>query len=192
MMASPNQVHRQDAPGELERVRELLNTWLIPNDTRVPTDRFSAFVAGRGLDSVEAARLRRLRDDLRAVVERDPTSDARLNRWLDEARITWVVRERRLALESRGGLADGLVATVVEAIADDEFERLKACPDCHWVFYDHTRNGSKRWCLMTAGGPTGRSCGTIAKVRRFRARKTTEPASSIQPRGQEAIEGDQR
>jgi predicted RNA-binding Zn ribbon-like protein len=36
------------------------------------------------------------------------------------------------------------------------------------VFYDHTRNASKRWCLMNAGGPNGRACGTIAKVRRYR------------------------
>jgi hypothetical protein len=169
-MASPDQVHRQAAPGELERVRELLNSWLIPNDTRVPTDRFAEYAQDRRLEPPEAGRLRRLRDDLRAVVERDPASDERFNGWLDEARIRWVVRERGLALEHRAGLAAELVATVVEAIAAGELERLKACPDCHWVFYDHTRNASKRWCLMNAGGPNGRACGTIAKVRSFRER----------------------
>jgi predicted RNA-binding Zn ribbon-like protein len=39
------------------------------------------------------------------------------------------------------------------------------------VFYDNTRNGGKRWCLMNAGGPDGRACGTIAKVRRYRDRQ---------------------
>ena len=37
-------------------------------------------------------------------------------------------------------------------------------------FDHHTRNGGKRWCLMYAGGPQGRACGTIAKVRRYRER----------------------
>ena len=43
--------------------------------------------------------------------------------------------------------------------------RLKACPDCRWVFYDNSRNGSKRWCGMYAGEEGGRACGTIAKVK---------------------------
>ncbi|WP_429448818.1 CGNR zinc finger domain-containing protein [Paraburkholderia sp. 40] len=39
---------------------------------------------------------------------------------------------------------------------------------------DHTRNGSKRWCSMTKGGPDGRACGTIAKVAAYRAREATK------------------
>ena len=49
--------------------------------------------------------------------------------------------------------------------------RLKACPDCRWVFYDHSRNGSKRWCGMYAGEEGGRACGTIAKVKNYRAKR---------------------
>src|SRR6266516_3318500 len=64
-----------------------------------------------------------------------------------------------------------VVALVVEAIAHNTWMRLKACPDCHWVFYDHTRNRNKVWCLMVAGGPQGRSCGSISKVRSFRERQ---------------------
>ncbi len=73
-------------------------------------------------------------------------------------------------MEHAGGRAGDYLAIVLAAIADRTWPRLKACPDCRWVFFDHTRNGSKRWCLMNAG-PTGRACGTIDKVRRFRQRQ---------------------
>jgi predicted RNA-binding Zn ribbon-like protein len=45
------------------------------------------------------------------------------------------------------------------------------CPDCRLVFYDATRNQSKRWCQMSAA-EGGRACGSIAKVRRWRARRS--------------------
>ena len=66
-----------------------------------------------------------------------------------------------------------MLAAVVAAVGAGTWKRMKACPDCRWVFYDSTRNGSKRWCLMYAGGPDGRACGTIAKVRRYRARQAS-------------------
>jgi len=64
-----------------------------------------------------------------------------------------------------------ILVAVVAAIAAGTWPRLKVCPDCRWAFFDHTRNASKRWCLMTAGGSDGRSCGSIAKVRRYRQRR---------------------
>jgi predicted RNA-binding Zn ribbon-like protein len=157
---------QQQAPGSLERVRELLNSWLIPNDTREPTDRFDDHAPE--LAPAEREAVRRLRDDLRAVVEREPDSDERLNAWMRELDFRVEVHGGELTFEHREGPAGELLAIVVEAIAGRRWDRLKACPDCHWVFYDHTRNASKRWCLMSAGGPDGRSCGTIAKVRRYR------------------------
>ncbi len=154
------------APGELERVRTLLNTWLIPNDTRVPTDRF------RG-----AAILRELRDDLRRAVEDPPAAEHVLNSWVRRLDVT--PRVAGGAVTFRGnGTAGRLLAIVVESVADGTWSRVRACPDCHWVFYDHTRNGSKRWCLMTAGGPGGRSCGSIAKVRAHRDRARRSESAS--------------
>jgi hypothetical protein len=149
-------VSNQQAPGGLETVRELLNTWSIPNDTRTPTDRFSG-----------PAQLRVLRDDLRHAVEnQDPAS---LNPWISRLHMRPVIADDRLDWQGRGEGA-AIVKVVLEAISDGTWPRLKACPDCRWVFYDNTRNGSKRWCLMTAGSPTGRSCGSIAKVRAHRER----------------------
>ena len=150
----------QAAPGQLESVRGLLNTWLIPNDTRVPTDR---------LPAATPTAVRALRDDLRSVVAREAEVDEVLGEWIIRLRVIPVVIGGEVRFRGRPGAGD-LLAIVLEAVARGEWRRLKACPDCHWVFYDNTRNASKRWCLMNAGGPNGRSCGSIAKVRRHRSR----------------------
>jgi predicted RNA-binding Zn ribbon-like protein len=75
----------------------------------------------------------------------------------------------RLALEPLGeGVAaplGRLLAIVVEAQAAGTWARLKACPadDCHWAFYDASRNRSRTWCSMEV-------CGNRAKARAYRAR----------------------
>ena len=148
----------QAAPGDLERIRALLNTWLIPNDTRVATDRF------RG-----NAVVRELRDDLRRVVEGTASADHILNTWVRRLDVRPNITNGAVLFRGNGS-AGRRLAIAVTAMTDGAWSRLKACPDCRWVFYDHTRNGSKRWCLMTAGGPSGRSCGSIAKVRAHRER----------------------
>jgi predicted RNA-binding Zn ribbon-like protein len=164
-------VDPQAAPEPLERVRELLNSWRIPNDTRTPTDLFDRFLRSTPTASPpERAVLRALRDDLRACLEQPAKEAARLNAWIARLAVAPVVAEGAIRFGASGGLPGRLLAIVLCAVADGRWGRLKACPDCHWVFYDYTRNGSKRWCLMNAGGPQGRACGTIAKVRRYRER----------------------
>ncbi len=75
----------------------------------------------------------------------------------------------RLELEPLGtGIAaplGRLLAIVVEAQAAGTWARLKACPaeDCHWAFYDASRNRSRTWCSM-------QGCGNRAKARAYRAR----------------------
>ncbi|HYU15000.1 MAG TPA: CGNR zinc finger domain-containing protein [Candidatus Acidoferrum sp.] len=170
-MVSPS---RQAAPRDLERVRELLNTWLIPNDTRLPSDRFADLARALRLrDRRDASRLRALRDDLRAAVEDGPGGLGRLDPWIARLKIRPVLTGEGPAVRfaHAGGKAGEYLAIVLRAIQEATWTRLKACPDCRWVFFDHTRNGTKRWCLMNARGPTGRACGTIDKVRRFRARQ---------------------
>ncbi|TDD63845.1 CGNR zinc finger domain-containing protein [Jiangella aurantiaca] len=164
----------QEAPGALESVRELLNSWLIPNDTRRPDDRFDAWAAAHAVPAVERDTVRALRDDLRAVVDGgDP--DAVVNRWIERTGVRPRVGGGALGFQHDGGIAGDLLISVLAAVGDGTWRRLKTCPDCRWAFYDHTRNGSKRWCLMTAGGPGGRSCGSIAKVRAYRARQASVP-----------------
>lgn len=163
------------APGQLELVRILLNTWRLPNRTRVPEDHLDTFAAEQGLtDRDEAARLKRLRDDLRSVVEGKAGANL-LNAWLNEVSLRVTVEATgtgaAIRYQHEAGITGEVLATILEAIETGQWARLKACPDCRLVFFDHTRNGGKRWCGMYAGGPQGRACGTIAKVRRHRARQ---------------------
>lgn len=53
------------------------------------------------------------------------------------------------------GLAIGTVLSVAfSAMLDRSWRRLKVCPGehCGWVFYDHSRNQSGRWCSMSVCG----------------------------------------
>jgi len=64
---------------------------------------------------------------------------------------------------------DHLLWAVGRAVADfltsDDLSRVRECAagDCGWLFLDHSRNRSRRWCNM-------RVCGNRDKVRRFRRR----------------------
>ena len=161
----------QAAPEPLERVRALLNSWSTPGNGGAATDDFEAHIATLGVQNpAEAAQLRQLRDDLRAVVEHSDDAQSRLNAWIGRLDLRPVVQDGALTFQHRGGVPGDTLALVLGAIQAGLWDRLKACPDCRWMFYDHSRNGSKRWCHMSAGGPEGRSCGSIAKVKRFRDR----------------------
>jgi predicted RNA-binding Zn ribbon-like protein len=166
----------QVAPGALEQVRELLNSWLIPNDSRLPDDRFGQLARLHGWTGSDASLLRELRDDLRRQVENGAADDDCLNAWIGRLGMRPAIIGGQMRYRHAGGLAGNALAAVVAAIDAGTWRRLKACPDCRWVFYDNTRNRSKRWCLMYAGGPEGRACGTIAKVRRYRDRQAGRSA----------------
>lgn len=64
-----------------------------------------------------------------------------------------------------GALAHILVA-VGAAAADGTWTRLKACrnDECHWVFYDSSRNRSGKWCSMAI-------CGSRQSSRNYRRRR---------------------
>jgi hypothetical protein len=161
----------QAALGELETVRELLNTWLIPNDTRVAVDRFDDYARRRRLSPKGAATLRRLRDDLRTALEDGTALDGVVNRWIERSGLGVVMTDGHVGFRHDSSPAATALAAVLDSVVARRWDRLKACPDCRWVFYDHTRNGAKRWCLMTPAGSNGRGCGNIAKVRRYRDRQ---------------------
>ena len=99
-----------------------------------------------------------------------------LTTWIDRLGMRPVITAGQITYRHDGSPAANTFAIVIAAISAGTWARLKACPDCRWVFYDNTRNGSKRWCLMTAGGPDGRACGTIAKVRSYRDRQAAARA----------------
>ncbi len=55
-----------------------------------------------------------------------------------------------------------LVSIVFAAQQDGTWSRLKACAECHWALYDHTKNRSTAWC--------GSQCGARVRARRHRRR----------------------
>jgi predicted RNA-binding Zn ribbon-like protein len=64
-----------------------------------------------------------------------------------------------VALAAAGLLADGA-----------ELARLRTCDACCWLFLDHSRGGSRRWCSMA-------DCGTEAKKRRYVAARRARRAA---------------
>ncbi|MFJ7990384.1 CGNR zinc finger domain-containing protein [Streptomyces sp. NPDC094447] len=172
---------------ESEELRILLNSWLIPNDTRQPTETLpqlmrdargwvdsfpSVAVPGAG----ERTEFLRLRDDLRADVA--DRSCARLDGWLtDRPQAVGLASDGSLVFRGRSGCVEELLRLAVRVVAQGRWRRLRMCPDCRWVFFDQSRNNSRTWCSMTAGA-TGRACGSIAKVQRMRGRRAGQPQTS--------------
>jgi hypothetical protein len=168
-----------EAPGALETVRALLNTRWSPRRGEPDQDTLEGFVADSGAwtDRVaprepgEVAELRALRADVREALTRGAGV---LEGWLER----YPVRVRF----NPGGTLDYrpaddraapvLLAVITEAVASGTWRRLKACPECAWVFYDHSRNATRAWCGMAVAGPNGRSCGAAAKMRAYRARQS--------------------
>jgi predicted RNA-binding Zn ribbon-like protein len=177
----------QEAPGDLERVREFVNTW----DIEAGTDELaSAAALGRWLSehglAPEGVRASRkdldeaiaLREALRAVLlshnDSSPVPQSAYET-LDDAVCRATVRLRfdqhgSAALEAKtpgvAGALGRLLAVVQASIAQGTWARLKACRDhtCEWAFYDHTKNRSGAWCTMEV-------CGNRAKARAYRERQ---------------------
>ncbi|MFI6483108.1 CGNR zinc finger domain-containing protein [Nonomuraea sp. NPDC050663] len=171
------------APGGLEQVRAFINTWWVPNDTRVPEDRLPGLVADPaawraelpavptpGVGGSSDGELAELRRDLRVVLGQEQPIG--LSPWLVRHPLRADLSSDAPGVVLRpqtDGTAGRLLALVVEAVRAGQWARLKACPDCSWVFYDHSRNGARRWCAMNPA-PGARGCGSIAKVRAYRDR----------------------
>jgi predicted RNA-binding Zn ribbon-like protein len=160
-----------EGPGPRERVGDpaALGAWCA-----------QAFGVTPQIDREEWSRLIRLRAALHAVfdaiairVEPPAEAAALLQREVAEA-----AGRRRLTVTAAGGawqdppLTDGaavrhrLAMDALDLLLRGEPARLKRCAghDCAWLFYDRSKNASRRWCLMA-------DCGTTDKVRRFRQRQ---------------------
>lgn len=69
-------------------------------------------------------------------------------------------------------LRHAIARDAADLLTAGDFNRLKRCPgeQCGWLFYDGSKNGTRRWCVME-------DCGTRAKVKSFRARQRHGAAS---------------
>ena len=154
-------------PEPLVDVFEFLNT--LDERTfggRVPDDELGAWLDRKGVDDLTLAR--DLREVLREVTVANHTGDLanpiREKLTAVGARLPLHV-DGQFGLRGDSALADVLAAVTV-AVADGSWSRMKSCaaPDCGWVFYDHSKPQTARWC-STAG------CGNRVKTRAYRDRR---------------------
>jgi predicted RNA-binding Zn ribbon-like protein len=76
----------------------------------------------------------------------------------------WQWQGAAAALE---GLLWPVAHSAAELLISAELDRVKECADergCGWLFFDTSRNRSRRWCSMEG-------CGNLAKVRRHRRKQ---------------------
>ena len=176
----------QAAPGELELVRQFVNTRDVEDgiDRLGTSAEASAWMNEHGLpggdETVAAPDLERLagvREALRALLlannsgERPPAGALQtLNDQSAEAAVGLRFDAEGAELITRCDGVDAAIARLLslahEAMRDGSWRRLKACPadDCLWAFYDHSRNRSGTWCRME-------ECGNRAKARTYRERR---------------------
>jgi predicted RNA-binding Zn ribbon-like protein len=80
----------------------------------------------------------------------------------------------RAHAEGMAGALGAVVAVAFEAMLDGRWQRLKACRNCRWAFYDYSRNRVASWCSMSL-------CGNRLKTRRYRKRKAARGAERRTP-----------
>ncbi|HEY3240601.1 MAG TPA: CGNR zinc finger domain-containing protein [Acidimicrobiia bacterium] len=78
----------------------------------------------------------------------------------------------RPAATGVAGMLGEILATVVTTSTAGTWERLKLCSadDCAYVYFDASKNASRRWCSMAV-------CGNRSKTRAYR-RRLTKPSGA--------------
>ena len=172
------------APGDLELVRDFVNTLdVLPGTDEIgdPAS-LASWLAERQLVPLpptltdeDLSRARSLREALRTILLANagfPLPAAAAEDFDDAvgfARLRVRTGETG-SVELLPAEADGLehaigrlVSIVFAAQQNGTWPRLKACAECHWALYDHTRNQSAAWC--------GSQCGARVRARRHRRRR---------------------
>jgi predicted RNA-binding Zn ribbon-like protein len=167
MQAVPRYDIPKAAPDALREVQLFINSVDIHNEVEWLPD----WLAERGL-AREYDRARELREALRSLVlgnngfAPDPAALDVLNRALASVALG-LDPSGRLVFGGDGDAIDDVVRTVVAAMLDGSWERLKACRNCHWSFYDYSPNRSATWCSMQL-------CGNRKKTRDYRRRRRND------------------
>jgi predicted RNA-binding Zn ribbon-like protein len=187
----------QSAPGELELVRQFVNT----NDIDEGIENFASpaqlgeWLADHGLEipgkltARDVERAIALREALRALLlanagePLEPEAIEQLNE--SAGRIRLLVHfdpEGSSTLDSeKGGIECALgeiLAIVHRSMSEGSWSRLKAClaDTCQWAFYDQSKNRSAHWCSMAV-------CGNRAKARAYRNRHAKRGKRTPAPLG---------
>ena len=144
--------HNHDFPSDWDRIgtAEKAGTWLREKGLVAAADRVS---------DADAARLRALREAIRAPMcdqERAEAADT-IRAVSSGAQLNVVVQPTgRAVLEAAAGGVDGAVATLLgilhEAQLTGDWQRMKACRQCEYAFFDRSKNRSAAWCAMSICG----------------------------------------
>lgn len=133
------------------------------------------------LSAAESVQLKKLREDMRTIVNQLPQHPDNLvdalkpiNEIFERISSVYQVNYNNLAFTlDQVTNAEGwelftwhIALSFSQMLTQHELTRIKSCDnqDCQWTFYDDTKNTSRRWCDKKV-------CGNIMKVRNFRARK---------------------
>jgi predicted RNA-binding Zn ribbon-like protein len=75
----------------------------------------------------------------------------------------WSWRHDSISLDMMLG---PIARSAADLLTSSDLPQVRECAndECNWLFVDRSRNHSRQWCDMS-------SCGNVAKVRRYRARK---------------------
>jgi len=184
----PDPDEAKPAPFPLLRVQAFLNTVDLDQDVDRLVDPDSArdwlLDAGlvgfdRPVSAAELAAAREVRDCLRTLLGTAGDGAGVRAEDLEALRRLAAEHSARLTVADGGALeiecaradtlGDGLFELLLiirGAQEDGSWSRLKMCanPDCHWVFYDRSRNQQGNWCDMAV-------CGNRLKNRQLRARR---------------------
>ncbi len=190
---STDQQPEKAAPGELEHIRLLVNTYDLETHEESIGDpgALSAWLAERGLSTshepltdADVRQAHSLREALRKLLLAN--NGAPLDAGAVDS-LNAAGKSAELVVRFDGEGAAGLspvrpgidaaigrlLAIVLRSMAEGTWQRMKACPDhdCEWAFYDGSKNHSGTWCDMAV-------CGNRAKARAYRERRQRGPAAS--------------
>ncbi len=181
---------------DLELLRSFVNT--IDLETRVDQldtpERLHDWLVDRSLLAGEASideeshrETLEFREAVRALAlangatELDSAEITRLNRLGAGASLSVLVgsdghAELRAVGEGLHQTYGRLLSIMYTAMVDGSFVRLKGCANdtCRWLFYDESKNRSKKWCEMQA-------CGNVINARAYRQRRRHEAPTPSSP-----------
>lgn len=160
--------HNHDFPGDWDRIGTAAKAtaWLREK---------GLVAAGERVSAAEAARLRELREALRALVvsnrrgRPDPAALAVIGAAAGAAGLVVALdgdgrTELRPAAGGAAGAVAALLAILHEAQVTGDWDRMKACRRCEYAFYDRSKNRSASWCAMSI-------CGNRTKNRAYYRRR---------------------
>lgn len=161
-------------PGTTDHLgsRELLAAWLAEHGR-------PASVTADQLDTARA-----LRDGLRAAAVRNAgisARDAAVTRAesaLARSPVSVSLLDGASPLQARGSGTDAVLGEIAAALGvarlTGRWPRVKACigGECGFVFWDDSRNASRRWCDM-------QRCGSRQKMRAYRARTSARHSGRV-------------